>query len=469
MFEDNFFDIVDALQDLYVSYRGRYVLAKMNGSYFTPKKDGQYIRLDNLAICSHLNQKYSVGIYAGSQTSKFICFDVDNGSQETVKDIISAISFAGFDKDKIYVSTSGGKGYHVEMFFDKLVNTGVLQVFYNHILSETGYDKTEVEFRPTYKQAIKLPLGIHHVTGNICWYLDQETLTPIENPDYILGVQKFKAEDVYSLIQFNVGENQFFKGVLSCGRTPNVPILPSGEVEFGKYGYPDLMRSHTTHNTILTIVAQERRKGIEKEEMIKRVNAWLLEQNPEYLTDPIPRIQKDILDVVEWAYSKSFIADSDGYRKTIFTEDEIKLLLEKRPKVQRRLLFDILLNQKKYGMFRMGTLNIAKEIGYSQQGVIKAADALESEGVISVERQKTIKVGDFYKPLPNSYRVIGKPKYPDNIWIIGGDVALNTDGRSVSELWRELIKKSLQQKYWKKYFTGKEIEELKESEEGKNE
>lgn len=173
---EHFFDILNKLNDLYVSYRGRYVVAA-NGQIFIPqdKHTGHPRPLISKVLCAHLNQRFAVGVYAGPLSSKFVCFDVDLADEDVVHRLIDGIEEFGFPRDRIYVSSSGGKGFHVEIFFSQLMYTKVLLCFYHSVIQRLGLDPKKVEFRPTHGQSIKLPLSVHHKTGNVCWYLDRET------------------------------------------------------------------------------------------------------------------------------------------------------------------------------------------------------------------------------------------------------------------------------------------------------
>lgn len=173
-------DTLDALtrkiSELYVSYRQRYVLSKPDGSIFVPKrKEGVPCVLTDRVLFNHLRQKYAVAIFAGPRTSKFICFDVDDGSADTVHMIIDSLKELGFPRDRIYVSFSGGKGYHVEMFFDQLVYTNQLYALYEMVTRQMALDPRKVEFRPLHGNAIKIPLSVHGKTGNICWFVEPDT------------------------------------------------------------------------------------------------------------------------------------------------------------------------------------------------------------------------------------------------------------------------------------------------------
>lgn len=131
--------ILQRLVEIYVTYRQRYILCLSQGMILVPKKkNGDYSRLTNAVLYQHLGHNYAVGVYAGNWGSKFVCFDVDDGSEDTVRSIINRLSAIGIPRQRIYVSLSGGKGYHVEVFFDRIVKTELLHQLYTHVVTVEG-------------------------------------------------------------------------------------------------------------------------------------------------------------------------------------------------------------------------------------------------------------------------------------------------------------------------------------------
>ena len=51
-----------------------------------------------------------------------------------------------------------------------------------------------IEFRPTYKQAIKIPLEKHQVTKNVCNILDAENNFQVVSPFALLNIEKMDSE-----------------------------------------------------------------------------------------------------------------------------------------------------------------------------------------------------------------------------------------------------------------------------------
>lgn len=138
-------------------------------------KNGAYCKLTSGVLLNHLEQKYAICVYSGKWGSKFMCFDVDDGNKETVFQIISELEKLGIPHRMIYVSYSGGKGYHVELFCQEIISTEQWYRMYLTVIHLGNLEQHKVEFRPTHTQSIKLPLSCHAKSGNVCWYVDRDT------------------------------------------------------------------------------------------------------------------------------------------------------------------------------------------------------------------------------------------------------------------------------------------------------
>ena len=192
--------LLEHLHRLYVSCCTHYIVSRPGQSFYAPKINGRFCRLTDNVLLKHLRREYAVGIYASDEGSKFICFDVDDGNPKTVSKVIEELVSQGIPEDLVYVSFSGCKGYHVEVFFDVIVETERLVNLYRHVIVHGGLDPKKVEFRPTDKMAIKLPLSIHGQTGNICWYVNPRTLEPIEDAMYIAEIRQLHVDDAMSAL-----------------------------------------------------------------------------------------------------------------------------------------------------------------------------------------------------------------------------------------------------------------------------
>ena len=262
----SFYELTNRLERLYVSYYDRYVMA-VGGAIFIPMAgrgpDRHPRRLDNKVMVAHMKRRLAIGVFAGEKSSKFVCFDVDLPEPECVRMVVRTLVNIGFPKDRIYVSSSGGKGYHVEMFFNEPMYTNTLRDLYELLLSEAKLDKHKVEFRPTYGQSIKLPLSKHPKTGNVCCFLDPDTLEPINDLWYFLGIEQLDRDWATQLIRskapFTLHEE------VSVERT-GIPAKEFETVHFDTE-FPDITAPGMRNHLMVSIAVHERYAGKSEEEI----------------------------------------------------------------------------------------------------------------------------------------------------------------------------------------------------------
>ena len=331
--EPAFFDIADRLADLYVSYRQRFVMM-INGSIFIPKKkDSSPIPLSNSTICKHLNKMLAIGVFAGEYSSKFICFDVDDGNEDTVRKIIACAKDFGVPEDYVYVSSSGGKGYHVEIFFDRLVYTEKLRIFYDWVILRGKLDPVKVEFRPTKNQAIKLPLSRHVRTGHTCWFVNRDTFEPYTYDSYICSIQQFSADTFNGLVD-HCGLRKSFSGgdEIDLGAMdPNRPKtreLTSAEKDLlnGASSYPDITEPGQRHFLMRSIAIHNRRAGMTIEESTEALIHWWENQDKSLTSTPDSEAIDDVHSLVAWTFSDSFIIPN-RVKKLAITKDMLRAVL----------------------------------------------------------------------------------------------------------------------------------------------
>lgn len=442
-----FFDIVNKVTSLYVTYRGRYVMA-VDGKIFIPHQDGFYKKLDNRAIINHVNQRYAIGVFSAEYGSKFICFDIDVHDKEVAKKVIDGLCEFGFHKEHIYVSTSGGKGFHVEMFFNDLVYVDDLRNLYLWVIKRKGLDSKKVEFRPTFHQAIKVPLSIHHKTGNVCWYLDNETFEPIESLDYVMGIVQLDRDEVEKMIQEKIN--------------PADLLDKKENKKAASFSSASYMQEETNmtgpgmrHKMMLAIAIRERYRGASQEEIQAKLEAWVAEQNPEFITDSWDFVMKDVESLASYVWNDKF----KTYSKEIFiTENDLKTLLGLHGMFKKKLLFLIILFYRKFGIVRMSYERMAEYIGSSRNGVIKALASLKEEGGMISTKQGAAYVSEG-KLRSTSNEYVYKPdmcELPDNKIFVDWDF----NKESFQETYVRFMQEHVPHDMWDKVFTKKERNEL---------
>lgn len=380
-----FFEYVDRITQLYVSYRKKYVVMRFGGMPYIPKNsDGSFKKLDNGAMVSHMLRRQAVSVFAGPYSAKFMCFDVDDGNADTVHKIINKAEEIGIPRDLMYVSSSGNKGYHIEVFFDDLVYTYQMAAFYKKICRDCSLDEKKVEFRPTHGQAIKLPLSIHRVTGNVCWYLDQETLEPIESLEYLFEIKQMGKDAFVKIFEEKCRSGYYAASIASKSNEYQEEIekpQSSHEVIVAD-GWPMLTEPQMRFKTITAIAVYERYHGAEAEDLKERLYEWIKVQPDEFVIDPPEVVAYDIEKVVGWVFSPKFKCASEE-KSAVFTELDISTILNQDSKARRKFMFLAKLYEKKYGALAMSCQRIGEYIGcslyYVNQHIIPN---LMSQGVL---------------------------------------------------------------------------------------
>ena len=381
---ENFYDVVNRLCDLYISYHGRYVMMlPQEGKIFVPKTRSGPAKLTNRVVCQHVNRQIAISVFAGACSSKFICFDVDYPEPAVVKKLIEIIAGYGVPRDLIYVSTSGDKGYHVEIFFDGLVYTEQLRKFYDCVCADGDFDPHKIEFRPTSGQAIKLPLSMHCKTRRVCWYLDQETLQPIEDPAYVLQIQKMAMADFAIVLEtlpprkpFDMPENE------------TVPMLKMKRADLDQLegdGYPNLLEPGHRHNTMLAIGIHNRYRGLSQERNRAELLAWAARQPEGFLLQAPAALEREADDIMRWVYSEQFALKAATDKPVVFTPKDIAYWAGQPNRICRRLMFLLVWGGKYWNCCQMSYERIAKFLGVTDVSVSGAVRKMVEGKQISVE------------------------------------------------------------------------------------
>lgn len=386
----SFYELTNRLERLYVSYYDRYVMA-VGGAIFIPMAgrgpDRHPRRLDNKVMVAHMKRRLAIGVFAGEKSSKFICFDVDLPDPECVRTIVRALADVGLPKDRVYVSSSGGKGYHVEIFFNRLMSTLVLRKLYEHVIAETGLDPRKVEFRPTHGQAIKLPLSKHPKTGQVCWFLDGESLEPIKSVDYLLTIEPVDRDWASSLI-VELPEPQ-----------PKVRAMPSGS----KVALPevaDITVPGTRHHMMLALAVRLRGEGRSQEKIAEALAAWVARQRPELMNDD-PEF--DIDAIAAWVWSPDFKVAFT--RAAVITADEMAAVASLAKGNARKILFLLVVLCKKFGLATISAERCASYVGCTKKTAVTALHKLAEAGMIKAVRGKVKMVDGHPVAAPNTYTV----------------------------------------------------------------
>lgn len=404
---ENLERLVERISELYVSYRKRYVLCLPGGRLVTPKRKGElYSVLTNNVLKNHLLQKYAVAIFAGPKTSRFVCFDIDDGKKVTVTGVVNALEESGFPREQIYVSFSGGKGYHVEIFFDQLVSTYALKELYEQILERTGFSAHQVEFRPAHGSAIKLPLSVHARTGNMCWFVDQETLEPIERYEYLFEIQQISADILYRpLAKKNTQRLPTQRGssqsAVDCsGGCRRMAVSNAAEDE------RDVQAVGTRHNLMRNIAVHLRLTGKSRSLCEEALLQWYEQQDKTLIHSSREEVLADIQDLLDWVFSDRFkLQTSSSQDRVKVTATDMKLVVSAASRSMKRVLF-LLLIRSAAGKNAISIAEIAAVTGISRKSANKAICRLLEQNLLQYEPGARIMTNEgYYASERNRYKI----------------------------------------------------------------
>jgi len=423
--------IVSAINDLYVLNRWKYLTLDQKGIYYTtqyyknnPVEEGKYQPkpLSDWMVYHHINGKQTLGVFAGKlnniEVSKFITFDVDVPDKELAKwvvdKIVHVIQDLGIDDEFIHINFSGNKGYHVDMFFDAPIEVNLLHQFYNYVLIEENLTKKEmeiegygeVEFRPTYTQGVKIPLGINfrntNSLTNQCYFCDYgKGLSPIKDPLYITKIKKMD-NILFRLILDKIFDDGTDEDVNSKNvshykkiKEQNKPLKIYDQnidedvtveaiqtlIETG------LTRTGTSHNSILKICKYYKHLEVSKTDCTEWVTEWMDQQDKKFYKTKWEDILKEINEIVDYVYSHN-CALVGGVKKVEITYVEVREILKAKSKNEKLTLYSMLIHSKRYatksGVFYFPYSLMEQATGLTRKTLIKMVNLLEGSKFIEI-------------------------------------------------------------------------------------
>lgn len=150
-----------------VGNKGAYAVQSADGSW-TPVRE----RITPAVLLAHLRGEVTVGTYVlDGDKARTLVFDIDETNIEQANDIESALVDVGVPDRSIATEYSGRKGYHVWVLLSQPVPAQELRRLGKTVVVMAGVD---CEVFPKQDRAtdlgnlVKLPGGIHQVTGNRC-------------------------------------------------------------------------------------------------------------------------------------------------------------------------------------------------------------------------------------------------------------------------------------------------------------
>jgi len=393
------------------------------------------VYMHDSALKDHLSMEKTIGVFAAEIGTKFVTFDVDyeddlDKAEDTTLSIINILK-GEFElkDDEILVSFSGSKGYHVEVFFNKMVSHRKIDRFYKLIIRMLDVSTIDVELRPTKGQAVKLPLSVNMKTNNKCYIADHNLLTEIAD-ESILNINKIdfdrleenfdELEELFPVIKDSPSRENRQTNELKLDDNVEIESIET-VLDAGM-----LVESGSRHNVTLGIAALYNTEGRTEEDALDVIWSILTYTFNKHRTMigsswNLSSLRKETERVVGVCY-KSDLKIGAEKRNVYISKEDILYVLQAKKQVEREILLAMLVHSRKYanndGVFYLTNNQMVKYGITSNRSRTKAyRERLEQQGLIETVKQNEYTgrkmITDSGTELaikdPNKYKVLGAP------------------------------------------------------------
>lgn len=412
--------LLDAIKDRYIIRRNKWILQAHDGSYFH-----KHYALHDKQLQLHLEQKKTIGVFSRSDTTKWMCFDVDyEGDMDKAQEVIRRLCFTleddyGISRESMLLVFSGSKGYHLHLFFDSPAPYSKIKDIHLQIVQSIGESTERVEFRPQPDLGVKLPFSINKKTGNRCSLIDfhfreipDESLLDVQKVD---GAAFLDYLDTTQIEKTVSPKKKKDLNKLMDDTTLKIPINTEDHcnkmLQENTLIYPD-SRHQSTRNLLAFLSSL----GYEKDAVIGITQEVISNtfREARHLIDKDTTEDFALQEVIRlYPYERHRVIGEFSTNIRIH-ENEITTILQQRKKHMRQLLFVLLVHSKKYarkdGTFFMTYKQMNQMgMGNNRTRLLQYIKSLEKEGIVEiVERNRKQKKERHH--LPNKYRVMVAPQ-----------------------------------------------------------
>ena len=457
--------VAHELYDLYCYRTDKFAFMMSNGDTVRNKPGS---RIDEEKFCNHVNGGFTLSVIAGSRDTKFMCFDVDTTDLEVVRTIVSTIEEFGVPYENINVSTSGNKGYHIEIFFSSPVYNTEAKNFFDVIMMFSGLTDAKVEFMPTASRTIKVPLGINHKTGNRCWYLDTETLTPIEDIDAVFGINKID-HDLFCELVHAANKRRWYKYFNELKHRENEDITCERKWKMNKKSEPVMTEQGQRNKYMVDIATYERSRGSDYITIYSKLMDWCERQDQNLINSTEQEVRKSAEEIARWAVRNVEVKyippkrESKQNEPKVLKADDIKRILSAPTGKGRRIMLLMYMYFRMYGEFSMGYARIGKAIGCAEITVKTLIKKLVEKHLIKKERGGVVYEDGNPVYLPNKYSpgrtsdIVKIDTLRDSI-----EFTMPVSDGDIDDIYLNIMANMCDEETLAKFITKKELEEIKE-------
>lgn len=413
--------VIDKLFDFYLIQNYHYLVQMKDGGWFA--KNDRQKGVMPYHLKAHLNGGTPIGTFAGKYLTKFICFDVDFEERMDIAKWATYKLTRTLDEMGLHeyaISFSGGKGYHVELFFDKALTVEAAREFYSFTLHKAELESVEggeVEFRPS-AQGVKLPMCIQKKTGNYCGFctgVDDglRVMGRAESTAHFLTLKKTDHTAILSIIEdgrsYDNREAADMENAIS--RHKPLPSYNQSESYTLKHAaeryYTGLTRPGQRHKSFLLIGRLMNHNGVERPDALAAITEWFGWQDKRYYTTDWDACLKDLRECVDHVFDNDKTLIIEQHDLTVsFSEIDAIIRLCPR-KNQKALAYAMLVHSKRWGgsVFYMTYMQMGEAVGIDESTARRQINQLEKMGVVEIVSRNQKQKGTFKKK-PNYYRMI---------------------------------------------------------------
>ncbi|QOS80164.1 hypothetical protein JNUCC31_04280 [Paenibacillus sp. JNUCC31] len=427
-------DVIKQLSELYIIQRGHYLIQYPFGykQYTKGSKDAKGNKVKPLMdwqFEKHLEGIMTVGTFS-KFFSKFMTFDVDFHDAYQAKWVTYKISYVLYNLgiNEHYISFSGNKGYHIDIFFEDLISIEQAKKFFDFVINYAELTNifdagNKVEFRVTDKLGVKLPLGKHQFSGNYCGFCKVEdglkVMTETGSHEYLFTIKKIQRKQVLDILDMEDEIDFDSDTIIKTEKAISSYVAPENHTQSEDYSISraiDLLQNGlkvqgSRHNSILLIGMYLKYSGLEEEECNVELHSWMDQQKTENYSSSLEECHKDIDQVVKDIYERNYNLAATNKDLTV-SLSEIKWIMDNCPdKNQKLIAYAMLIHSKRHanmqGVFYFTFNSIASATGITEKTVRTQVNKLIEFGVIEAERNRKVKgkVSNGKCNLPNLYRI----------------------------------------------------------------
>jgi len=469
------YEVSTKLMEYYGYYRKKYVDI-VRGEDGQQKFTTVRKHLDPALMMNHLRGDFTLATFASPKATKFISVDVDEGDPAVVHRVVDTMVEMGIPRDRVYVSFSGKKGYHVDIFIRDFLLNKYARMFYVLMIDRSALDPRKVEFRPTSGQAIKVPLGIHQATGRRCWYVDRDTLLPIEDLKYPLTMEMVDQQTVQDIVA-KLGKEYMAR--LYAEYEAQVEEIKKDEKEKRVFVSSDLdvKAPGTRHQLQVKVAIKARREGASRTGVYFAQMDWYQRQNKLLIRSSAADVQIDANMIADWVvnhvkpseHAESLKAAKKDAPVAVITKQDIPYIMTAPTKTARMLALLIWIYCRRYGKAKLAISTMMDKADRSNTCVVDSIHKLIDLNIIRKEKVElppsvvmAIRQSNVYL-LP----VTLKRKVPDDESMLRDQVNI-TDWitNNLEDVYISTLAQMCSLDYLSEYLTKEELKACKEYQEG---